>query len=67
VIFVTQSQDLLLSITRKGYQANVVVNIRKIPGCIWMVDTLEWLVPMNERTVQLLYELFGPEHVHFET
>ncbi|WP_068535834.1 tyrosine-type recombinase/integrase [Paenibacillus glacialis] len=67
MIFVTRSHDMLLSIKTKGYQANVVVNIRKIPGRIWMVDTLEWIVPMNERTVQLLYELFGPEHVHFET
>jgi integrase/recombinase XerD len=32
-----------------------------------MAANLEWTVPNNKESIQLLHELFGPEHVHFDT
>lgn len=42
------------------------MKIRKIPGRTWVKEKVEWQVPYHEKTIQILYELFGSEHVHFD-
>ncbi|MDF2644859.1 MAG: hypothetical protein K0Q73_664 [Paenibacillus sp.] len=66
MIYITRTNDLFI-IKTNGYQADVVLKIRKIPGRVWVITKLEWTVPGNEATPQLLHELFEGEHVHFET
>lgn len=67
MIFIHLSEDLKgFSITTKGYEVAIVEKIRRIPGRVWHANNLEWTVPIQEQTMQLLHKLFGPEHVHFE-
>ncbi len=66
LIYITRTNDLFI-IKTNGYQADVVLKIRKISGRVWVIAKLEWTVAGNEATLQLLHELFEGEHVHFET
>lgn len=66
LIYITRINNLFI-IKTNGYQADVVLKIRKIPGRVWVIAKLEWTVPGNEATLQLLLELFEGEHVRFET
>ncbi|MCY9694765.1 hypothetical protein [Paenibacillus alginolyticus] len=61
MIYITQINNLFI-IKSNDYQADVVLKIRKIPGRVWVIAKLEWTVPGNEATLQLVHELFEGEH-----